>query len=387
MSASPSVAGSCGGGKSVWGMVALIAAIAPAAFSVADGVTHGSVGIGGGYDTSIIGDSTGFGDAVYFAEASVGWRGRLPGSLRSSGEASLSHEGYLKYGEENIERGALFLDIERNLPLDFSVRLSVDGEAYIQPGYGEMNSFSGRVTPSLGWRPLEGTIIEADIEPGHSVFPNYDLDNNRLGVGFRMIQELGLDGELEVSWARGTADFSERDVYSDFKATPSGVARLDRDSGLNGAISWNWGVVEVSAGYDWYKLASNGNLVDYGPGQTEDSNTIFTDDQLVDDFFSNTDQGPEASISIDVMEGFKLGVNGRMRNVVFKGQIAKDSSDSLDLSGDIRKDTRYEVEVTAGLSMFSPAVRISWARELSRSNHYLYDFTRDRFGVKVTSSF
>jgi hypothetical protein len=387
MSTSPSVAGSRGGGKSVWGMVALVAAIAPAAFSVADGVKYGSVGIGGGYDTSIIGDSTGFGDAAYSAEAIMGWRGRLPGSLRSSGEVSLSHDGYLKYGEENVERGAISLEVGRNLPLDLSAGLAVGGEAFIQPGYDELNSFSGRVIPSLGWRPLEGTIIEADVVPGYSAYPNYDLDNNRLGIGVRVTQEIGLDGELEAYWAQGSADFSERDVYSDAKATPSGVARRDKDTGLTALLRWDWGVVEVSAGYDWYRLKSNGNMVDYGPGQTEDSNTIFTDDQLADDFYSNTDQGPEASISLDVLEGVRLGVNGRMRKLKFDGQVAKKSDDIFVSSGALRKDTRYETEVTVDVLLYSPTICFYWAREDSNSNHYLYDFTRDRFGVRLTSSF
>jgi hypothetical protein len=352
------------------------------AFAAIRGKVYGDFSAGMGYDDSVLQDSSKHESVLVPLTAGVGWRGRLSPVTTGLGFTRLSYMGYPgRTSESNIE-----WDVLGSLKYRFygplSLLLEGDAMVYRQPNLTTFNENRVFFAPGIEAHLLPDSRLRLQAIVEKDDYPKYDLDSRAFGFQTRFLQDVSLQGELILDYRQMSRDFTERRLFANTAGAWSSALREDTQKRAVGSFRWDWDAWDASAGYAWERLTSNGNSLDYGPGQTSTTNTIAGDERLTPDYYSYSLHGPLLLVNLRALQPYLLSVYSRWETVDYDQRVAKDAQDQFRPGNPTRLDHRHLIGIDLTRTYPRGRIRLGWTARLSRetiaSNEALYDYTHYR---------
>lgn len=355
------------------------------------GRLFGDFRLGAGHDDAVLRNARDREDRFMAAAYGVGWRGRLDPRTTTSAYYQFSHSSHARQAREDTQRHLLTAELARRV-VD-PVRLLLDGEAewHRLPGRPAFNTQRVALAPGAEYRPLVETALRGYLTYDVERYPNFDLDWSALGWRLELEQELGLDGSASVAYSQRRREFMERTLFADATGTRSSARRSDAERSVEAAGRWDWRRGKARAGYSWSDVRSNGDRLDWGPEQSEATNTVAGDERLIGDYFSRSSHGPFIGVGVRLPGRVLVELAHRWALIRYPGRPAKDEAERFVSGGGVRRDWRrfLSIEATWLFGLWGRQLGLSagWTRERSSSTDALYTFTRNRPFVSLRGWF
>jgi hypothetical protein len=154
--------------------------------------------------------------------------------------------------------------------------------------------------------------------------------------------------------------------------------------------------LKLSAGYEFGRLGSNGDFVDFGPFQSQLQNDLGSDDRIVGDYYSHRRHELHARLRKLVRKGLYVAASARYRDRAYSGRFAKDALDQFLVPAELRHDRVWQLSATVDLPIPHVSQKVDFGHfglrlrvfhESSRSNEALYDFGHNSVTLSLTSWF
>lgn len=366
----------------LYGALLIVCLAAVPARAQVTGRLFGDFRVGAGYDDAVLRTSLRREDRLLPAALGLGWRGRF--GPRTTGRAyyQFSYSGFVRQKRENVQRHKLEGELTRRAADPVRLLLRAEADWHRLPRRPAFSSLRLSAAPGVEYRPWLTTVLRGFGTYDNERYPNFDLDWTGLGWRLELEQELGLDGTASLVYSQRRRRFRERRLFADAAGAVSGTKRLDEERSLEAAGAWLWRRAGLRAGYSWFEVRSNGDRLDWGPGQSDSFNTVPGDERLVGEYFSRTAHGPVLAASLLLPRSLRLSAEHRWTAQRYPGRPAKDSGGSLAADGSLRRDWRRALTVDAtwlfGLWGQQLGLSATWVREASSSTDALYTFTNNR---------
>lgn len=357
----------------------------------AGGRVFGEFSFGAESDDSVLRDASGRRDKAFPSFLGLGWRGRL--ARRTTGRVyyRFSYKGHAREKRETRHSHLGEAVVRHRFYGALSLVLEAEAEAYRQPRINRLDSNRLVYKPGLEWRPLADTRLSGFYTYEIERYPRFDLDSRAPGFEARIEQEIVLSGRVAARYAYADRLFAERGLFRDSTASLLDAKRRDVERELEAEIEGDWRYGGLAAGYSWRRTTSNGNLVDFGPNQSQTNNTTVGDERLLDNYYSRRARGPRVEGRLGHPSWATVAISQRWEEVRYDGRIAKNAADRFVAGDPKRVDGRWSLSVRVTKVMLTDPLSVSlvlgWARERSRSNDSLYSFTNDRFSVSLRGRF
>lgn len=337
----------------------------------------GDFSIGGGYDDSVFRDASKRKDGLGLGAARVGWGGRLARPLVGQLDYNFRSQIYVRETRESFTNHEINAALRWRLLPRLSLELPIGVSLLRQPNLPTFNSLQGTIEPGLRFSAFDNTRLEAAFIYETRSFQNFDLDRRGPGFSGGITQDIGLNLSLIGRYRQVRGRYTERALFKD--KTGEKLSELRRETEREGSVGlrYNLGPASLRAGYEWSKLSSNGNFLDFGPNQNASANTILGDERLVSNYYSFLGKGPMARIGLRAGAVSLLGsFQWQRRN--FGGRFAKNSADQFVAGDPLRRDTRRIYTASLGRMRRSGKILIGFSldfrHENSTSNDSLYTF-------------
>lgn len=346
------------------------------------GRVYGDFGIGAGYDDSVLLDASKNKSVLVPVYGGMGWRGRFTPKTTGQGYTRLSYLGYPgKTSESNME-WSVYGGLKHRVYGPHSALAEVESGLYRQPNFSSFNENRMLLAPGVESQLLSTTRVRLQAVVERSDYPKYDLDSRTLGFQALLQQDVTLNGEWRVEYRQGSREYKERYLFLNATGTSSPDLREDDEKRLVSSLRWDWDHWDLTGGYAWEKLKSNGNSLDYGPHQSAVTNTIAGDERLVSDFYSYVRRGPLVFVNIRALEPYLLSLYSRWEQLDYNGRIAKSGLDQFLAGNPLREDKLHTIGMDLTRSIQKGRLRLGWTarvvRERHTSNDDLYDYTHYR---------
>lgn len=363
------------------GRTLLIALLAAPCAHAKSGRLFGDFQLGAGYDDAVFLNATNSKDRFASASLGLGWRGRPDPRTTARAYYQYSRTDHSKVSREDAQRHELEAELSRRLADPLRLLLEAEAEWHRLPGRPAFNTERVSLAPGVEHRPFVQTTLRAQLTYDVERYHNFDLDWNALGWRLSLEQELGLDGVARLTYSQRRRRFMERTLFSDAAGTPSGERRSDAERRLDATGSWDWGPGKTRGGYSWWDVRSNGDRLDWGPGQSEAQDTVAGDERLIGEYFNRVAHGPFMGGSLRLPGRVLLELDHRWTLARYPGRPAKDAADVF-AGGDVRREWRrlLSLEASWRFRLWGQQLGLSarWTRESSSSTDALYTFTGNR---------
>lgn len=333
--------------------------------------------MGGGYDNSVFRDASKRKDGFGLGAARLGWAGRLARPV--VGRLGYDFRSQI-YGREIRERfmtHGINAALQWRLSPRLSLELPISGSIWRQMNLLTFNFRQGTIGPGLRFSAFDNTRLEASFIYETRRYPNFDLDRRGPGFSAGITQDIGLNLSLVGQYRQLRERYTERALFRNTSGERLGDLRRDTEREGEAGFRYHLGPASLRASYEWTKLSSNGNFLDFGPNQNISANTILGDERLVSNYYSFLGKGPVARLGLRAGAVSLLGsFQWQRRN--FEGRFAKNSADEFVAGDPLRRDTRRIYTASLGrmrrtgklLAGFS----LDFRHENSTSNDSLYTF-------------
>jgi hypothetical protein len=236
--------------------------------------------------------------------------------------------------------------------------------------------------------------LEGGLSYEKRSYPDYDLDYGGVGLFATLSRDLGRRTFGELSAATRGDDYSERHVQDPALAAEGAGLRHDRDwlAGVRVVRDLSL-VLQLDAAYEYGHLNSNGDSLDFGPFQSQTTDTP-GDERLLGDFYSHRRHELRARLRRLIRRGSSVTLLARYRDRAYRDRPAKDAADQF--LPEMRRDrgllmsavVDVPVPLLARRAAFGHfGLRLRASREINHSNEALYHYSNTLAGFSLTSWF
>jgi hypothetical protein len=241
------------------------------------------------------------------------------------------------------------------------------------------------------------TTLEGGLGYEKRTYADFDLDYGGVGLFATLSHDMGRRTFAELSAAFRNDDYTERLLRDPAAADDTtGALRRDRDWLVGARVVRDLSLVlKLDAGYQYGRLSSNGDSLDFGPFQSQ--LTDFPgDERLLGDFYSHRRHELSARLRWLIRRGSSLNLAARYQDRAYHDRPAKNAQDEFLTPEELRHDRGLLVTATldvpipvlarrASFGHFGLRLRLS--RELNHSNEALYDYHSNLAALSITSWF
>jgi len=250
----------------------------------------------------------------------------------------LNVKNYSDYDLENQTIHNLNGNFKQRLGELFTADFTGEIKIFQLPNIDEYNWSLIRSQPNISCYVFDHTSLTGGYVYGEKSYDKYDLDYKETGFSISIEQELSLYTYLEIGGSKLVKDYLERGLYNSI-GTQTDQMREDESVQMKVRLSQDISEsVRAEISYRYDKLDSNGNYYDYGPGQSETENTITTDDQTVDNYYSYESNAFGSDIRIITDKNSYLTLSGYYQDKRYGGRLAKDNTDNFITPNEKRRD-------------------------------------------------
>ncbi|MFC1521343.1 hypothetical protein ACFL6Y_02930 [Elusimicrobiota bacterium] len=356
-----------------------------------EGRIFGDFAISAEQDDSILQDAYMYDDTVFPSYAGIGWRGRISRKNYVQTYYRLSLTNFSQHQEESFRAHYAKSSWRRHISGPATLNISGGYASFVQPKLNTQ-SYSGYFAkPGIELWVFPGTGLKVFYSGKSNIYPHYDLDYSASGFEAEIIQDLTLYGYVKTVVSGERQKFSERELFLDSSGSLSGKLRKDDVSSWRLEGGYERPGLMMSAGFISEKQDSNGNYLDYGPGQDQYYNPINNDETLVNDYYSISREGPYTSLYARFFRDFYATFFYGYSESKYNGRFAKDISDNFLANSPERKDKEHLItgEITRLIRFrnitFGTSAGGSWKNNVS--NDELSDFTNNKMFVRLRSWF
>jgi len=355
------------------------------------------VSLGPVRSTNVYRDSSEEADTGYDLRARVGLRSRF--SPRTFAQLHYDLDA-LSFGTANVEnrRDHAFAGLVRHRLSD---PLTLEGKAGLRLSrFPNVAAFDS--TTAYGQAALKGylttrTTLEGGLAYEATSYPDYDLDNHSVGVFGTLARDFGRRTFGELSMAFRSEDYSER-LLRDPTSTdaPDDPRRRDHDWFAGARVVRDFSLVlQLEAAYQYGRLSSNGDSLDFGPFQSALAD-VPGDERLVSDFYSHRRHEIRARLRRLIRRGSSVTLAARFQDRAYFGRLARDADEQFLSPEEKRHDRALLVSATVDVPIPVLArrarfghfgLRLRLAREMNQSNEALYDYGSTVAALSFTSWF
>ena len=348
------------------------------------------------YSDNVYRDSSREGDLGYDARLRVGVRSRFSPRTFSQVHYDLDHFAFPDADVENrTEHGLHGLLRHR-----FGESLTLEGKAGLrQSRYPTIPVYDSTLwfgQAALKRYLTSRTTLEGGLAYESRSYSQYDLDYGGVGWFATLARDLGQRTFAEVSAALRSDGYSERRVQDPAAGAVDDGLREDRDWLAGVRVVRDLSVVlQLDAAYEYGRLSSNGDSLDFGPFQS--ALTDFPgDERLIGDFYSHRRHELRARVRRLIRRGSSVTVAARFQDRAYRARPAKDEQDQFLSPPELRHDRGLLLSATVDLpvpvlarraSFGHFGLRFRFSREMNHSNEALYDYGRTVAAFSLTSWF
>jgi hypothetical protein len=353
------------------------------------------VSLGPVYSDNVYRDRSAEADIGYGARLRVGVRSRHSKDTFSQVHYDLDALGFPGADVENRAEHA-FDGLVRHR---FRESLSLEGRAGVRlsrfPAVAVFNSTTAYGQASLKSYLTSRTTLEGGLGYETRSYPDYDLDYGGVGIFATLARDMGRRTFGELSIASRRDDYGERLVHDPSSGSEAGL-RADRDwlAGLRVVRDVSL-LLQLEAAYQYGRLASNGDALDFGPFQSQ-LGDFPGDERLVGDYYSHRRHQLGVRFRRLIRRGTSVTLAARYQDRAYSGRLAKDENDEFRIPEQLRHDRAFLIAATAAVPFpllvrrapfghFGLRIRVS--HEVNHSNEALYDYGNSVFSVALTSWF
>jgi hypothetical protein len=241
------------------------------------------------------------------------------------------------------------------------------------------------------------TTLEGGFGYEKRSYADFDLDYGGAGLFATLSHDMGRRTFAELSAALRNDDYSERVLREPAPAGDTAAAlRTDRDWLVGARVVRDLSLVlKLDASYQYGRLTSNGDSLDFGPFQSQ--LTDFPgDERLIGDFYSHRRHELSARLRRLIRRGSSVTLAARYQDRAYRDRPAKNAEDEFLTPPELRHDRGLLVTVILDVPIPVLARRASFghfglrlrlAREVNHSNEALYDYDSNLAALSVTSWF
>ena len=357
----------------------------------AGGRFAGSLNLAAGYDDSILQDATAVGGPFVSQALDLGFKGRAFRNLTASLAGHASNLNPPSVPSQNLVEA----DVQANLAWRFFDCLSPLLETSAQ-------NFNGPQASNLDFNSIDyaGGLriefptqarVEALAQNSDQRFPNTDLDHQDQGGEARLDWDLPANLRLKGRVQRTDRRYSKRHGYllPTTLGNPPTALRQDLDIHWDTSLTWERDEAAVRLLARSRRLESNGDQLDYGPGQNAYFDLSFPlgppgqfrhDDTVIANYFSQQTFGGELS-AWKQWGAWNLAGHASLDDIQFLGRFAKGADDNFLPGNPLRHD--QVIKSGLELSCFFNFMGLDWESQLAwthwqaLSNDSLYFYQRN----------
>jgi hypothetical protein len=351
----------------------------------------GALHLGAGYDDSLLQDASAVGGAVSEDAFDLNYRGRAWRDLSSVFDLHSALLIQPNAPSQDLSDSSLdgrlawrFFDVVSPV-LEASGRL-LDG-----PHSSVFNATELNYAGGLHFDLWALGSLEALGQGGQSSYPNTDLDSTDKGGELRLDLDLG-EGLRRKGWLHSAErDYSERKDYLNKNASQGPDFRTDQILDWQSSLAWAQDDLGTLALIRGQRLSSNGDSIDFGPGQDQYNDvpavvvpglppTFISDNTLIKDYFSHESLGG-GLVAWALWDGWRLQGQASVDETHYSGRIAKGSDDKFLAGSPLREDRLIQGALSLSyhwaLGSQSWDLALNWQHWQSSSNDFINQYQRN----------